>query len=183
VASSDERRLGVGLKGLVHLGITPAVSVGGALSVELRLGAFGMGLEGRIAHSVIPYEHKPTPTIRIPIHWLFGAATVAPCYYYRFFVGCAVLTGGALESRGPSDLITYTRKREFFAAGLRPEVRWSFAQRFALTGNVEISAVLRGPAFRADEGVIWRPFPIFAAFGVGILANLADIGAGWKSGK
>jgi hypothetical protein len=172
VISSSQLRFVLGLQALVHAGITPTASAGGAASVELRLGALGIGLEGRVTHSVIPSEYKPRRET-VSVHSLLGGGTLAPCYYYGPFAGCAVLDVGAVRFYARPDWPS--SYQAIIAAGLRPGVRWSFSRRFALTGNVEISAILTKIHLIANHDDVWQSPAVFAAFGAGINADLTDL--------
>jgi hypothetical protein len=166
-APSERLRFQVGLDALGHIGVTPSVSAGGALSVELVGRDFGLAVQGRVAASVAPAELESFNG-SVPTHSLFAAVTLAPCYRRGVFVGCAVLDVGTLRFWYSGRALT--AEPRLVAFGVRPALEVPLTARFALRASVEISTIVTRTMLFYHWREIWRTPHVFGAAGAGVVA-------------
>ncbi|MEM9189743.1 MAG: hypothetical protein AAGF12_11240 [Myxococcota bacterium] len=165
-------RLGGGLYVMVNgsLGTAPSVgSVGAGLGFELRYGAFGAMLGGRLD---IPGT-SDVDAGSVEGHVI--AAELALCGHWKPILLCAVTAGGALRGRGRGFFVDDEAYLGYVAAGVRVGVEFDLTGPLAFRAQLDLLGHLTPSELEVDGLVVWSMPPIGAVLGVGMVLRLDDV--------
>jgi hypothetical protein len=161
-------RLGVRAGLAVDTVATPTATIAADLGVGGEV--WSVSLEGR---ADLPATAAVDAGARIRTSVL--AASLVPCGHWRWFVGCGVVSVGALRAAG-TNFDTNKENSGFYAvAGLRVGLEWPLPnlERLALRVSGDGLVTLRSmTAFRSDDGrAVWRTPPVAGLLGAGAVVH------------
>jgi len=167
--------LRLGARGGVAFGTLPGPAA--AFSADIGAGwrLFSVNLEGV---ATLPVERDVDSGVRLRSSLLAGS--IVPCGHYGWFVGCGVLSLGAMRAEGVNLTSAAHSTGVYVAAGLRAALEWPIVPAFALRLSADALVNLHplAPQFRvgateadAKPVEVWRSGPFAAMLGAGIVAR------------
>jgi hypothetical protein len=139
----------VGAGPLLSTRAGPGTSVGLALDLGARRGAWSLTLEGRLDD---PTEADGGAISAAPI-----LAAAVPCYHLRWLAACAVVAAGILRGSAQDDLPgARVEMTPYCAAGPRVAAELPVSGRFALGAHVDVLATLTPTHLRVDQVEVWH---------------------------
>jgi hypothetical protein len=165
--SSTRPAFRVGAGATVGFGVSPAVAIpgfGGFIGV--RWPSFSLALEGR---GDLPASTGDV-AVAVSFRTSLAAGSLAPCFHYRWLLGCGLVSAGAMHGTG-TDVHPAEQTSAFVGAGARAGVEVPFSEHFAgqLTGDGLIALVR--PRFLVDERPAWVAPPASGAIGLRLVAS------------
>jgi hypothetical protein len=150
-------------------GAVPSIASGARLGLRFERQAFSGGIE--LAAS---WPSSKSLGEDRSVNVSIFVANVFPCItLVRGLFGCALGSFGVFRAHGEgvtdprSETLGYAAVGGRLALELPVGTRWSFSSQADLLGT------LTRPDFTLNQASVWRPFPVSAAFGVGISLSLS----------
>jgi hypothetical protein len=145
------------------VGTAPSLAFGYRLGFDLGRSTFRFGAE---FVQQLPASKDLAETGQARVSLLGG--TVVPCFVRAILAGCAVVTLGALQTRGED--IPYESGRSVFYAALggRIELAPILSRSLRLVAQVDASKPLTPVSLHVAGAEVWRTPFLTAAVGVGV---------------
>jgi len=148
--------------GLVtSVGAEPSASLGYELALGLRRRILSVAIEGR---ADMPAASASAAGRSVKSNVQVGS--VVPCVRPSFFLGCAVLSAGALNGTGEGVALSSPRTTFYAAAGARGGAQWAPFQSLALGGYLEVLATLTRTDLRLNGTSVWTTPPFSGGLGL-----------------
>ncbi len=157
----------IGARGALAMGALPALTA--ALTVDAGVGwqYASIALEGRVD---VPVTGDVDEGRRI--HTSLFAGSLVPCGHYKWFVGCGLVTVGALRAEGRDISRPRADTGIFFGAGVRVGVEWAFIERLALRVTGDVLVTLHPMSALQNDREVWRTPPFSGTVGGGLVLRL-----------
>ncbi|HEY3450914.1 MAG TPA: hypothetical protein VGK67_31450 [Myxococcales bacterium] len=146
---------------LVNFGAAPGTAAFGAtVGLELRRGAFLVGLEGRADFpSSAAFSGGSVGTSLLLL-------SAVPCWRASYFGVCAVLSGGAQRASSEGLPAARAVTAPYFAAGARLLGELPLSGPVSLRADAELKAALVRTTVRVGEQPAWSTPPVSGGLGV-----------------
>ena len=161
--------LRLGARAGVTLGALPAPAAMIAIDGGVRWEHFSLSVEGR---ADLPVTAVVDSNAKLRASVLAGS--LVPCGHLRWFVGCAVISVGALRLEGVDLAGASSGAAVYLAAGLRAGLEWPIPRLpvIALRLSADVLATMHPiRAARADEREVWRTPPFAGVLAAGLGAR------------
>jgi hypothetical protein len=151
---------------LASLGSAPNVAFGFTTQIGLRWRLASFGLEGR---ADLPASTDVSGLGRVKSSLLL--VTFVPCAHYRFLLGCALVSVGALQGAGENVSLPREGTTFYAAAGARLGAEIHLVKFLYLCPHLDIQATLTRTTLQIDGRNAWTTPPISGDLGLSIAAN------------
>lgn len=159
-APTPRPKIRLGLRAGLALGTLPRPAATLAADIGVRWPFFSIGVEGR---ADLPVTADVDQGVQIRASIL--AASLVPCGHWRWFVGCALVSVGAIRAAGVSVDVPKESTGAYLAAGPRVGIKWpipTLAQIALRLSGEALVTVQPWTAYRAnDHATVWIT-PAFA---------------------
>jgi hypothetical protein len=165
----------VGARGGLAVGLTPTPTAHIAVDVGVGWPSFSLALEGGAA---LPMQGDADAGVRLRTSIVSGS--LVPCGHYKWFVGCGLISVGALRAEAVNATTPATSTGIFVAAGARAGLEWPIVPAFALRLSADAlvnlhplgAQALKGPTpVQAIPVEAWRSGPFAGVLGAGFVAR------------
>jgi hypothetical protein len=165
----------LGARGGLALGLTPTPTAHIAVDVGVGWPSFSLALEGGAA---LPMQGDADAGVRLRTSIVSGS--LVPCGHYKWFVGCGLISVGALRAEAVNATTPATSTGIFLAAGARAGLEWPIVPAFALRLSADAlvnlhplgAQALKGPTpAQATLVEAWRSGPFAGVLGAGFVAR------------
>jgi hypothetical protein len=157
-------RAGVGT--LAALGSAPTVAFGARMQAGLRRDYASLALEGRID---IPAS--ATISSREGVETTLLLASIVPCVHYHSWMGCALVSAGALRGAGKEVDVPRKATTAYVATGARVGAEIPLSRPLALQIHLDVLAPLIRTTLRLNNADAWTTPPLSAALGAAVAAT------------
>ncbi len=157
----------IGARGALAMGALPALTA--ALTVDAGVGweYASIALEGR---ADVPVTGNVDEGRRI--HTSLFAGSLVPCGHYKWFVGCGLVTLGALRVEGRDISRPQADTGIYFGAGVRVGVEWAVIPALALRLTGDVLVTVHPMNALVNDREVWRTPPFTGAVGGGLVLRL-----------
>jgi hypothetical protein len=151
---------------VVSAGLGPSVSFGFRVGGRLRVEQLSVGLEAQayLPNSASLAEGRVTTSL--------VTASVAPCVHRGVVSGCAILTGGAMQSVGADIDRPASALTPVLAMGLRAGAEVPLTSALSLAASADLLARAVQVRLQIDDDEVWSSPLLHATFGLQLLGTL-----------
>lgn len=151
--------------GLVSVAAAPGATLGGELGVGLRVRAFS--LETALRAETTPGSSLLPSGDRVEVTLI--TANLLPCGHLGGWFGCALLRGGAVQSRALDVLVPTRKSSPFAAAGLRAGYALQIAGPVSARAAIEAAFQFTRTALMIDTRPAWTAPLVAGGLDLGVL--------------
>jgi hypothetical protein len=166
---SPRPRIEIGAGPLVALGVAPFINIGAVVHAGVRWPSWSLALEGRGDLSAFGNLSKTRSEV---FKTALLAGSFVPCFHRGLFVGCGVVTAGAVHNEAVGVPTAKLATAGYVGLGLRGGVEFSLARLWQplairVHGDGLFSVLTARTVFRGDE--VWRTWPVSFSVGMTLL--------------
>jgi hypothetical protein len=151
---------------LAALGSAPTLAFGATMQAGLRRRNASLALEGRID---IPASE--TISAREGVETTLLLASIVPCVHHHSWMGCALVSAGALRGVGKEVDVPRKETTAYVAMGARLGAEIPLTYVLALQIHLDVLAPLIRTTLRLNDADAWTTPPLSAALGAGVAAT------------